>query len=531
MISVAVGGFAVWVSYSIAAVTSILPPVADGSYKQWTPTGSGTTAHYTKVDESVCNGISDYVYTTSVGKKDSYKVDISSIPKGAVITSITVTPCASANSNSGNNSRMRVFYRTGATDYTHPTVYDLLGTTPTNLPSRSWNGLEMVKVSNTNLEVGAYYESGDKGVRLSRIAVNITYNTPYPSDLSGVLTCSATGIPQVTLNWSDNSLNEDRFEIARGNAEASLATYAYTDGPNVTTYSDTNLVAGQTYTYQVFSLKEGADNYRYYSNIVTVSVPSVSSCGSGFSAVTSTPNFSTSTPSGTNNFTSSTPTSTPSVYAPTNVTATLSCFSPTTTQVTLNWTDNTVNETGFEIKRSNTNNAFFVWGSVGSNITTFTDRLYGDYLSGQTLYYLVGAKTPGTTYYSESVSITLPLIFPCGSTPTSTPTSTPPTSTSTPILGSTGTIGVSVSSTCVFSAVVTWADTSTNETGFKVYRELLPSGSAPLASFTTGPNVTRYVDNTVVPGKSYSYFVSAFYNNTYSEAVNTASVTIPLCPR
>ena len=75
----------------IAASTSSLLPTGEGTYLQWTPK-SGST-HYTMVDESSCNGTTDYVSTTVTGSRDSYQVSLSSIPDGSTITNIAVTPC------------------------------------------------------------------------------------------------------------------------------------------------------------------------------------------------------------------------------------------------------------------------------------------------------------------------------------------------------------------------------------------------------------------------------------------------------
>jgi fibronectin type 3 domain-containing protein len=52
-----------------------------------------------------------------------------------------------------------------------------------------------------------------------------------------------------------------------------------------------------------------------------------------------------------------------------------------------------------------------------------------------------------------------------------------------------------------------WQDNSSNETGFKLYRKLLPAGTWKMIA-EIGANITEYIDNNVAPG-TYEYDVSA----------------------
>src|SRR4051812_25134137 len=79
-------------SSAFAASVGPLVPTSDGNYSQWTP--STGTSHFANVDDTVCNGGSDYNSTTGVGNRDSYGVSLSSVPDGATITQIDVKPCA-----------------------------------------------------------------------------------------------------------------------------------------------------------------------------------------------------------------------------------------------------------------------------------------------------------------------------------------------------------------------------------------------------------------------------------------------------
>ena len=118
--------------------TGNILPSSDGPYLQWTPK-TGTT-HYTMVDESTCNGTTDYNSTNTVGNRDSYGVSLSSVPNGSTITAIEINPCASRNKTGGSFSTMNVFYRFSGVDSAYAGNYALTGTTPTQLASTTFSG-------------------------------------------------------------------------------------------------------------------------------------------------------------------------------------------------------------------------------------------------------------------------------------------------------------------------------------------------------------------------------------------------------
>jgi titin len=75
---------------------------------------------------------------------------------------------------------------------------------------------------------------------------------------------------------------------------------------------------------------------------------------------------------------------------------------------------------------------------------------------------------------------------------------------------------------------LTWADNSTNETGFRIYQS---TDGVNYASFATvGANVTAYSWTGAVPGASYSWRVTAYNAAGESAASNTATVTTPGAP-
>ena len=84
-----------------------------------------------------------------------------------------------------------------------------------------------------------------------------------PSDL----TVTGASVDQVDLSWTDNSGNEDGFIVWRSLNGATNWTQVGTVGANVTSFSDTTVVAGTTYFYRVNGFIGAA--YSAYSETVS----------------------------------------------------------------------------------------------------------------------------------------------------------------------------------------------------------------------------------------------------------------------
>jgi hypothetical protein len=309
-----------------ASSSGTLLPKADGNYTQWTP--STGTSHFVLVDESSCNGTTDYNSTTVVGNRDSYVVSTSTIPNGATITQIDIKPCASRVSTGGANSTMDVFYRFGGTSSADSGAYSLTGTTPIDLATTTYSGLSLLQTSTTTLEVGAVLSAGTKGARLSRVASVVTYTAlTAPSSLAATAsTTSAIG-----LTWSDNSSNESGFTIDRS-LDASSWTGIATTTANTTSYYDSGLTDGTGYYYRVRAYNFGA-----YTNF-------------------------------TSNASATTTTNPPA--APSGLSATASTTKP---QIVLGWTDNASNETNVEVLRGTDGINFSHLATTSANVIAYTD--------------------------------------------------------------------------------------------------------------------------------------------------------------
>src|SRR5207248_5103058 len=75
---------------------------------------------------------------------------------------------------------------------------------------------------------------------------------------------------------------------------------------------------------------------------------------------------------------------------------------------------------------------------------------------------------------------------------------------------------------------LSWADNSTNEDGFKVYRST--DGVTWTWFASAGPNVTASSWESATPGTGYSFRVTAYNAAGESAASNTATATTPSAP-
>src|SRR6266478_927658 len=344
---------------SASTTSSVILPNSDGNYLQFQPKTNGA-AHYTMVNESLCNGTSNYNTATTVGLRDSYGTSIASIGNGALISQVGVVPCASLNTS--GSATGSVFYRWNGADSTDKGNYKLTGTPPVQLtPTSTWPGLSLFKTSTSILEIGAALsaETGTNGMRLSRIATVLTYSLTVPTAPSS-LVATDSSTTQINLAWNDNSSNELGFKIYRKLNNGPFSQVATTVSWNATSYNDTGLTADQTYSYEVIAYN---------------------------SAGTSTSNISTAITYST------VPT------APSNLTAVTS-----SNNVVLTWADNSANEDGFKIERSTDNITYTQIATttmnLGSSTTSYTDVA----AAGTPYYYRVRAyNTIGNSAYTGAV--------------------------------------------------------------------------------------------------------------------------------
>ncbi len=97
----------------------------------------------------------------------------------------------------------------------------------------------------------------------------------------------------LTLSWADNSDNESGFKIERKIDTSGTYQALVNVGPDITSYTDSNLASGTTYCYHVASFNSAGDSS--YSNESCAMAPAVtftvalSRSGSGSGTITSSP--------------------------------------------------------------------------------------------------------------------------------------------------------------------------------------------------------------------------------------------------
>jgi parallel beta-helix repeat protein len=252
VMTVSAAAFFVFIQFASASTTAVLLPQSDGNYKQLKPSTGST--HYTMVNESVCNGLTNYNSTGSITvvARDSYGISVTSIGMGdgALISQIDIVPCASLNSGSGSASSNE-FYRWNGVDSSDFGTHSVSGTTPMQLATSTISGLSLFKTSTSTLEIGAEMSTtSSKGFRLSRIAPVLTYSLTVPSAPSALKVTNISNTEN-DLTWTDNSNNELGFRIYRSSNGAAYTRVATTTTWNITSYNDTSVTSGNTYSYKV----------------------------------------------------------------------------------------------------------------------------------------------------------------------------------------------------------------------------------------------------------------------------------------
>ncbi|MEW6181953.1 MAG: stalk domain-containing protein [Bacillota bacterium] len=284
-----------------------------------------------------------------------------------------------------------------------------------------------------------------------------------PTNLEG---CGESTVA-IGICWTDNSSDELGFRIERS-TDGTTFTEIATVGPGAWAFEDVPLPECTTYWYRIRAYNASGDSG--YSNVANAHT--IGACRPA---------------------------------PPSELTMTGS----TAGTISLAWRDNSSNENAFCIYRSGDGILFTEVGSVGANVTAYTDSG----LSPATMYWykIIGRNDWGDGNYSNVVNVTtLAGAPPAGGIPAAP----------------TGLAATSLSSS---SIRVTWFDGSTDETGFRVKRAgAAAHGSyADFATITTlAADTTSYTDTGLAAATEYWYIVEAFNAGGYAYGSAASATTL-----
>lgn len=244
-----------------------------------------------------------------------------------------------------------------------------------NVPQMAdWDQYQTVTVSAVSLNAGQQVMRLVMGsldyMDLNWIEIVSTSAAPAaPSNLSA----SVASACQINLSWTDNSSDETEFKIERKTGSDGTWSQIATTAANVTTYSNTELIAGTSYFYRVRASNGSGDSA--YSNEAGASTTAAPSAPSGLSAT-----------------------------------------AISSSQIDLSWTDNSSTENAFHIERSTDNVNFSLVATTGANATFYSNI---GLANATTYYYRVRASDSCGHHsaYSNTASTTTLAHGPYGGTP------------------------------------------------------------------------------------------------------------------
>ncbi|MBK9138012.1 MAG: fibronectin type III domain-containing protein [Verrucomicrobia bacterium] len=381
---------------------------------------------------------------------------------------------------------------------------------------------------------------------------SVVTTTNPPAAPTG-LTATAINESQINLAWADNSTTETGFTIERSAGGGPWTQIAQVPA-NSTSFADTGLTMGTTYSYRVRSYNGVGSSAWSNTASATPQPPPPPATPSGLnpSAVSSSQislvwsdnaNNETShqlerslngvvwsalatlganvtsyldtgldpattyhyrlracNSGGCSDFTPGASATTLPLppAAPSGLTAT----ALSQTEIGLAWADNSANETGFQVERSLNGTSWSPAFQVAANVTSSIDTGR----TANTLYYyrVIAFNAGGSSVPSGTASATtLP-----------NPPAAPANLTAT-----------AVSPTQINLA---WQDLANNETGFQVERSI--AGGAWTLAATLGANVTVFQDTGLTPETAHSYRVRAVNAGGASAWSNVGSASTPAIP-
>jgi len=325
------------------------------------------------------------------------------------------------------------------------------------------SGLTLNFADNSGLSAGTAYDYrvrasslvGDSPYSNTASATTFTLPPAAPTNLNATTASSS----QIDLAWIDNAGNETGFKIERKIGAAGSYVEITTVGANVLIYSDMSLSGNTQYFYRVRAYNAGGNSaYSNEDDATTLPGPPL---------------------------------------APSNLAITVM----SNAQLNLSWTDNALDETGFQIESATVSGGpYALIATVAANVTAYANT---GLAANTTYFYRVRAinASGNSAYTSEANATTLP-----------NPPTAPSSLVANPISSSQNNL--------------TWTDNATNESGFKIERKIGAAGT--YAEITTvSADVTAFSDNGLAASTQYFYQIRAFNVGGNSAYSNEDDATTP----
>jgi fibronectin type 3 domain-containing protein len=256
--------------------------------------------------------------------------------------------------NSNNETGFRIERQTGGGSWA------LLTTTAAG--AISYTDATLAESTQYSYRVSATDSAGTSSV--SNVATATTPATIPAAPSSLALTVQSSS--SILLTWTDNSTNETGFRIERQTGSGSW-TLLTTTAVGAISYRDATVAAGTQYSYRVSATNSAGTSSA--SNVATATTP----------VVVTVP------------------------AAPSNLALTVQSAS----SIRLTWTDNSSNETGFQIERQIGGGSWILLTTTAAGAISFTDTSVA--ASTQYSYRVSATNSAGTSSASNVVTGTTPL--------------------------------------------------------------------------------------------------------------------------
>lgn len=536
--------------------------VSETGYKIERCTGSGCSAF---AEVAAVTGKMTSWTDTTVASSTSYTYRIRATSNTAAWdsgysnSSTALTPAQGAPSNlagTANSTRITLTWADNTVDENGFKVERCAGSGCAAFTQVALVGANVATWSDASVCNGQSYS-----YRVRAYNTAIPYETPFsdavtvipPVPAPPALTVTRGSEVQLNLSWTDPTTDETgyRIESCPGSGCSEFIPIALVTG---TTFTDSGLTPGYTYTYRVKSYKTAACPWETVSNTgsgtTTIAAPAslVATAAnttridlSWIDSASSETGYKIERCSGTEctDFREIATTGTVTVWADTTVTSgasysyriratrnipyawdsdysnitaastpaapvpgSLSARQLSNSRIDISWSDTATDETGYRIERCSGDNCadFSELATTAANTSAYSSTG----LASSTTYcfrvrsYKSGASPWTSAYSNTACAVTI--------------MDAPGTLTATPVNS--------------FTVKLTWMDSSTGESGFNIEQKIWNGEWVTVTS--VGPNVTSHSDSIgIEPLQSYTYRIKAFRDTDSSSYSDQVTVTTP----